>query len=162
VFDELGTAAKDGDDRSVRYVRTLDAAPEEVWAALTDPERLARWMLTDSMVMEPRVGGEVHYAWSHDHSDGIVAVWDPPHTLEYTWNEDNGASVVRFELAARHGGTELTLFHRFISPRFASEIGAGWHTHLDLLDATLRGGTFEFGPRYDTLKPLYEEQFDSL
>jgi hypothetical protein len=36
-------------------------------------------------------------------------------------------------------------------------ISAGWHAHLDWLDAHAGGEEFEFWPRYRELRPLYED-----
>ena len=122
MADDLGTLTVQGDLRSVRYTRVIDASPEELWDALTNPERIARWMLTEEMVLEPRVGGKSHFGWGKQGSaDGTVTVYDPPRCLEYTWEEESGTSTVRFEISEVASGVELVLFHRDLAPKVAAD-----------------------------------------
>jgi uncharacterized protein YndB with AHSA1/START domain len=154
MADDLGTLTVQGDLRSVRYTRVIDASPEELWDALTNPERIARWMLTEEMVLEPRVGGKSHFGWGKQGSaDGTVTVYDPPRCLEYTWEEESGTSTVRFEISEVASGVELVLFHRDLAPKVAAGVGAGWHAHLDFLTAMLRDAEFDFGDRRATMTP---------
>jgi hypothetical protein len=39
-----GKLRSEGDRAGVRFERRYDFAPEEVWSALTDPDRLGRWL----------------------------------------------------------------------------------------------------------------------
>ena len=41
------------------------ASPEEVWEALTDPERLEEWFAND-VELDPRPGGEGTFRWDDD------------------------------------------------------------------------------------------------
>ena len=41
-----GQVDHDGDRRTLRLTRTFRAPIEDVWAAVTEPERLARWIGT--------------------------------------------------------------------------------------------------------------------
>jgi uncharacterized protein YndB with AHSA1/START domain len=158
MTDDLGTLTVQGDLRSVRYTRAIDASPQELWDALTNPERIARWMLTEGMVLEPHVGGKSHFGWGKQGSaDGTVTVFDPPRCLEYTWEEESGTSTVRFEISEVASGVELVLFHRDLAPKVAGGVGAGWHAHLDNLIALLRGEELDFWSRFHELEPVYEE-----
>jgi uncharacterized protein YndB with AHSA1/START domain/DNA-binding transcriptional ArsR family regulator len=52
------------DGRSFQFVRSLPAAPDRVWAHLTEPELLAHWWTPDDLrvsqlVFEPRTGGRI-------------------------------------------------------------------------------------------------------
>jgi uncharacterized protein YndB with AHSA1/START domain len=158
MTDDLGTLSVQGDLPSVRYRRVIDATAEELWDALTDPERIARWMLTEQMNLEPHVGGKSHFGWGEQGSaDGTVTVFDPLRCLEYTWEEDAVTSTVRFEISQLEGGVELVLYHRDLAPGMAAGIGAGWHAHLDNLIAVLRGEELDFWARFHELEPVYGE-----
>jgi uncharacterized protein YndB with AHSA1/START domain len=154
----LGTIGRDGDLRTVRHVRHYDATPEEVWAALTEPAHVRNWLA--EMTIEPRVGGRVSFRWdSGDTEDGEVRAFDPPHVFEYTWTQ-GAVSHIRFELSADEGGTVLVLEHSLINVDSAAGIGAGWHSHLDALDAMLDGthqAPADWTARYEELLPDYQD-----
>jgi uncharacterized protein YndB with AHSA1/START domain len=136
----MGEVSGDGARRTVRFERALDAPIDDVWDALTSPERLARWLAPTTI--EARLGGEVHHDFGDgDRCRGTILVWDPPRRLSYGWHftgEDD--SVVTFDLhAVDEGTTRLRLEHRDLGSGFAVGYGAGWHAHLDGLTATVAG-----------------------
>ena len=107
----------------------IDASPEDVFRALTDPHELAEWWggdktyRTGAWEVDARPGG----AWSArttdaDGAEGIVhgeyLVVDAPRRLEYTWRpswEDFAPSRVRIDLApvrvGGEAGTRVTVTH---------------------------------------------------
>ena len=153
----LGTIQRDGQRRTVRHVRHFDATPEEVWAALTEPEQVTNWLA--EMTIEPRAGGRISFRWEGGQTEtGEVRVFDPPQTFEYTWTEGS-LSHVRFELSSGPAGTVLVLEHSLIPPDSAAGIGAGWHSHLEALEALLRGShraPRDWNARYEELLPDYQ------
>lgn len=62
-----GRLRSEGDRCGVRFERRYDASTEELWSALTEPERLGRW-LADVAELELRVGGRFLLRWQE--SDG--------------------------------------------------------------------------------------------
>ena len=56
-----GALRDDGERCAVGFRRLYDFTPEELWAALTDPARLTRW-LAHVPRFDRRVGGEVALA----------------------------------------------------------------------------------------------------
>jgi len=85
----------------------LEAEPEEVWEALTNPERLGEWFANDVEFDLERGGtfrwddGEVRYAVVEDvDAERRLAIrwWDPANT---------DASEVTFTLVAVPAGTRL-------------------------------------------------------
>jgi hypothetical protein len=64
---------------------------------------------------------------------------------------------VRFEITELESGVELVLFHRDLAPKVAAGVGAGWHAHLEFLEALLRGEDFDFESRFNELRPVYGE-----
>ena len=63
-----GKLRSEGDRAGVRFERRYDFAPEEVWSALTDPDRLGRW-LANVVELELRVDGRFLLVWNEDDGD---------------------------------------------------------------------------------------------
>ena len=69
---------------AVRFERELDATPDEVWAALTEPALLERWLATATV--DARPGGVVSLAFDDGHMEGgRILEFAPPRLLEYLW-----------------------------------------------------------------------------
>ncbi len=115
-----GKLRAEGDRAGVRFERRYDFSPEEVWSALTEPERLGRW-LANVAELELRVGGRFLLVWKEDdgdqRTDGRVRELDPGRVLELDWTYPGEAdSVARFELRPDGDGTILVLDHRGLPP----------------------------------------------
>jgi uncharacterized protein YndB with AHSA1/START domain len=160
------------DDATLTLQRRLPGPIERVWTYLTDSDLRQRWLAAGAM--EARAGGALTLVWrNHDLSDppgerpegfseehrmeSRVTAFEPPHRLSFTW-QDTGE--VTFELRADGDAVLLTLTHRRITRRTAQVmIGAGWHAHLDVLIARLRGDTpAPFWDNWKRLKPVYEQR----
>jgi uncharacterized protein YndB with AHSA1/START domain len=154
--EPMGAVTMDGDRRTVRFERFYDAAPEELWGALTLPEQLARWLAPAEF--EPRVGGRVVLRFEEDDiMRGTVRAYERPRLLEYDWDEGGlEESVVRFELRSEGDRTLLVLEHRQLPVEGAASFGAGWHAHLDMLEG-IAGRPGYWSDRYKQLLPRYEE-----
>jgi len=163
VTDAHGTLRADEERCAVRFERLYRYTPEEVWAALTEPARLSRW-LADTRTFEAKVGGTVSIDFGEGGDvRGEVLELEPQRVLEYTWTfTGEGRSVVRIELRPHDDGTLLVLDHRGLGHGFGVGYAAGWHAHLDMLGATLAGGSLEWTPRYEQVRPDYQQQMDGL
>lgn len=53
VTTPLGQVLRDSDGMRLEFVRTYDEALDEVWSALTSPERVARWLGTSPATPRP-------------------------------------------------------------------------------------------------------------
>jgi uncharacterized protein YndB with AHSA1/START domain len=160
---KVGELTAHGEARTLRFERGLAAAPEEVWDALTSPGRLARWLA--SATLEPRVDGAVELDFGQGGvCRGEVTAWDPPRVLAYGWRLPDGhASRVRWTLEPGEGGsTHLTLVHELLRAEEAGGYGAGWHAHLDRLEAHLRGDELDWGARFSELEPRYAQLASAL
>ncbi len=161
--ETLGTLTRQGSQHAVHLERHYNASPEEVWTVLVEPAHVRNWLAT--MTIEPHPGGRVTFDWGGTNQDeGIVREFDPPRLFEYTWTR-NGESVVRFELHPDGDGTRLVLDHATVSLDQAIDVGAGWQSHLDAMDALLSGSPTtreDWTARYHELKPAYEEKAASL
>jgi uncharacterized protein YndB with AHSA1/START domain len=159
-----GQLRTEGDRCGVRFERRYEATPEELWSALTEPERLTRW-LANVAELELRPGGRFLLVWQEDgqQTDGTVLDLEPGRVLELGWTyPDEPESAVRFELRADGDGTVLVLDHRGLPPRAIAGYGAGWHSHLDSLDAHLAGGRADWSARFQELGPAYEQQAEAV
>jgi uncharacterized protein YndB with AHSA1/START domain len=128
-------------DRStLKFVRHLPGPIERVWKYLTDPKFLIKWF-ADGVVADS-IGGEVRFEMG---ATGRVTAYEPPHLLEYTWNEEEAAvgpvfdALVRWELAEDGDRVRLTLTHSRLPENEVLAHGAGWHTFLQRLSALVDG-----------------------
>lgn len=155
---ELGVLRAEGGRRSVRFERYLAAPVEEVWDALTNPDRLARWLAPG------RIEGDVRFDFGEGGVvTGRVLYSEPPSVLEYEWHFSGEAeSVVRFELSAAGEGTQLVLDHRALAAEHATGYSAGWHAHLAALDDHLAGVSGSWDERFAAALPRYREAAAAL
>lgn len=161
-----GRLRSEGDRCGVRFERRYDASTEELWSALTEPERLGRW-LADVAELELRVGGRFLLRWQESdgtqETDGTILALDPGRLIELNWTYPGEPdSVARFELRPDGDGTILVLDHRGLPPGSIAGYGAGWHSHLDSLAAHLSGGQADWSARFQELGPAYERQAEAV
>jgi uncharacterized protein YndB with AHSA1/START domain len=127
----------------------INATPERVFAALTDPAQLASWWGSDDLYrtfdwkIDLRAGGswscqarskEGHLSTVH----GTYLEVTPPRVLAYTWNpswDPIPETRIRFELAPENGGTRLVVRHEGFEGYAESRQGHtfGWHRVLSWL-----------------------------
>lgn len=70
---------------------------------------------------------------------GRITHCEPPRVLAYTWGEGDGASHVRFELDPVDDPVRLWIVHSRLPNRGEIlSVGAGWHTHVDILSDRLQ------------------------
>jgi uncharacterized protein YndB with AHSA1/START domain len=137
-----------GEARAVRLRRTYDAPIEEVWDALTDPDRIGRWFLPISG--DYRLGGRYQF---EGNAGGEILDCERPHRLRATWVYGEPASpadVSEVELRltpSDDGATTLELEHTAIVPEEfwttygPGAVGVGWEGGLLGLALHLTGGT---------------------
>lgn len=100
----------------IRHELTIPAPPERVWAALTDPAALARWLLPNDFV--PELGRRFRFwspsldAWPREVRCQVVAL-EPPTRLAFTWQDGSHRlpTLVTCTLEAVPAGTRLCLEH---------------------------------------------------
>jgi uncharacterized protein YndB with AHSA1/START domain len=105
---------------------TIDAPAFEVFAALTDQERLAAWWGRDALV-EADEGGRYETTLPVGRVEGTITAIDGPQTLAFTWPlMAEGISVstsVRYALSPRGDQTAVHVAHR--APK---EVPGDWST----------------------------------
>ncbi|MET1074208.1 MAG: SRPBCC family protein [Umezawaea sp.] len=113
-----------GEVVSVVLRRDYDVEIGDLWEALTDPERVARWFLP--LTGDLRVGGSFQL---EGNAGGDVLDCRPPRLLKVTFG--GPVSVVELRLSASGGGTALELEHTVPiemagSGAGALYVGPGW------------------------------------
>jgi uncharacterized protein YndB with AHSA1/START domain len=145
VKDQL---TSDGGRAVVRMERRLAHPPAKVWAALTEPDRLAEWFPA-TVRADLRVGGAVEFGFG---PAGTVTDLDPPRLIAYTWGDDH----LRWEVEPDGEGALLTLTHTFGDRVGAATFASGWHICIAGLDLALAGRPGQ-DPGID--HPALHEQF---
>lgn len=109
-----------------------------VWAALTEPELLARWAPSvpdRPLDREGPVLLTVTGLAGVEQQPGAVQAAVPGRSLVLLLPDDR----IGWQLDDGDGGTRTTVRHTFLDPEWACELAAGWHEHLDALDRLLTG-----------------------
>ena len=156
---------RDGQDYLVmerRFTAPIDA----VWAAVTEPERLARWIGTWSG--DPTTGS-VDFRMTAESEDAPVEqhrilACDPPRRLITESAGEKEASVWRLELdlAEEAGVTTLTFAQRVDAGIPVDSVGPGWDYYLDRLVAAEAGDDVvgvDWDRYYPALSGHYRDAF---
>jgi uncharacterized protein YndB with AHSA1/START domain len=125
------------DTVSVTVARTYDAERDDVWDALTNPERLPRWFYPITGDLRP--GGTFQL---EGNAGGDIRRCDRPTALQVTFGAPD--SVLDVRLADSGDGTTLELVHTVPIAMAGSGAGAlfvgpGWDGALLGLGLNLRG-----------------------
>ena len=137
-------------DTTIRKSVFLNASKEQVWAYLTDPDKLAIWFhkpektlsLGDNYSMFGTSSGD-KLMW------GNVMKSDPFDALEYSFTiapMGDATSMVKWKLEDVAGGTRLSLEHSGL-PQGAEAFGltlaldTGWDDHMSRMRASLHEKT---------------------
>jgi uncharacterized protein YndB with AHSA1/START domain len=128
-----------GDTVSVALTRTYDADADDVWDALTNPERLPRWFYP--VTGELKVGGDFQF---QGNAGGEILRCDRPSWLQVSFGGPD--SIVDVRLAAIDDRTTVELVHTVPLAMAGSGAGAlfvgpGWDGALLGLGIHLRGET---------------------
>jgi uncharacterized protein YndB with AHSA1/START domain len=158
-----GTLYSDNGEGVVRMKGRYETDIADLWTALTNPERLARWY--GKVDGDLRVGGEftVTVFGSGWDGRGRIEVCDPPRKLEVTmWEEGEAEHLVAAELVVDGDHTILVIERRGIPLDMLYAYGAGWQAHVEDLAAHLAGKERPDGPvdawsRWEELAPSYRE-----
>jgi len=128
----------DGERVSVLLRRSYDTTVQDVWDAVTDPDRMKRWFLPVSGDLQ--VGGSFQL---EGNAGGEILTCEPPRLLRVTFGDPN--SIVELRLTAQgDGATVLELEHTVPieiaqSGAGAMWVGPGWDGALLGLGLFLRG-----------------------
>ncbi|MER7862849.1 SRPBCC family protein [Amycolatopsis japonica] len=127
---------------------------EDVWSALTEPARTARWI--GPWTGEAGVGNTIMLTMTAEEGSepgpAVIRECDPPKRLVMDLGvTDQPAWRVELTLTERGEGTVLDFVHLLPETEWdTSDIVKGWHFYLDRLGASLVGDPV---PEWDTYTP---------
>lgn len=153
------------DGTYVILTRAFRAPIEDVWAAVTEPDRLARWI--GRWTGDP-TQGTVRFEMLFEGDDAEAEEYeinacDPPSHLELTshmaYDENTPATWhLKLDLTEADGVTTLTFAQSMDDPAMAENVGPGWEYYLDRLVAAETGGdpaAIDFGEYYPAMSEHY-------
>lgn len=156
---------RDGHD-SVVFDRTFRAPIESVWAAITESDRLERWVGT--WTGDP-AAGSVLFRMNAEGDDVkpetfTIDACEPPRRLSLTSNVEGEETVWHFvlELAEDAGITTLTFSQSVPDGEMAAGVGPGWEYYLDRLVAAETGAevaAIDFDDYYPAQSEHYRAMF---
>jgi uncharacterized protein YndB with AHSA1/START domain len=153
-----------GDTIHADFRVTLDNPLEEVWAALTEPQGLARWLAPGEI--EPREGGiaRLDFGDSGAVIDSRVTAFSPPRLLEYSWSTPGEPlRPLRWSLEPIGPTTVLSLRLSVPANENAARAAAGFAAHLEMLQAALMGAPARFPFEvFKAARDAYREQVAQL
>ena len=125
----------------VRMEDRFDTDIDDLWSALTDPGRLARWL--GEFEGDLRLGGEfrARFFSSGWEGTGRVDVCEPPRHLLVTTRHDRQAEehAIEATLTADGDHTILILEERGMPVNLLAAYGAGIQVHIEDLAAHIAG-----------------------
>jgi len=148
----------------VRMEDRFDTDIDDLWSALTDPHRLARWY--GEVEGDLRLGGEFRArvfasGWE---GTGRVDACEPPRRLLLTMRDADprpgqpDETVIDAQLAADGDQTILVLEERGMPLDLLAAYGAGIQVHVEDLAAYLAGRErCDAGARWNELIPAYQD-----
>jgi uncharacterized protein YndB with AHSA1/START domain len=148
------------------FTETLPAAPERVFAALTDESELTRWF-AECADIDLRAGGEFRF-WGK-HTCGTPARWqakqkllrvDPPREIAFSWPFEGCDSEVTLTLVPDPESSDRTIVkgrHHFAETpavdRPLDLVDDMWRNAFANLRAHLSGGSRVYLPDYSDAVP---------
>jgi uncharacterized protein YndB with AHSA1/START domain len=165
----LGSLRSAGGTGVVRIEDRYDTDIEDLWSALTDPARLARWY--GQVEGDLRPGGEfrLHVDSAGMDCTGRVEACEPPRRLLVTTRETDESyvsgqgvppfdAVIEATLTADGGQTILVIEVRGMPLDKIAFYGAGWQINAETLAAYLAGReSADTEARWAELVPPYQD-----
>jgi uncharacterized protein YndB with AHSA1/START domain len=155
----VGTLRRTEDGKgAVRMDDLYDTDIDDLWSALTDPRRLARWIA--DVHGDLRLGGQIHArftsAWD---GPGRIDVCEVPHRLVVTLSPGTSdETVIDATLASEGDKTRLVIEERGIPVDELAYHGAGWQAHAEDLTAHVHGREAgDWHARWTALTPTYQD-----
>jgi uncharacterized protein YndB with AHSA1/START domain len=146
----------------VRMEDRLDTGIDDLWGALTDSDRLARWF--GEVEGELSEGGKFHVriALAGERA-GQVEACEPPQRLLLTMRDPDpqpgqpGQTVIKAELVAEGAQTRLVWEERGMPVNLLPAYGAGIQIHVEHLADYISGRELRNAEaRWNELFPAYE------
>lgn len=148
--------------------REFRAPIDDVWAAVTESDRLARWIGTWSGdPAEGKVEFQMRYEGDEAPSeDFVIDECEAPRRLAITtqapYEDEQVTWHLELDLAEAGGVTTLTFAQSVPDPAMAESVGPGWDYYLDRMVAAESGGDASavvFDDYYPALSSHYRGEF---
>jgi len=144
----------------VRIEDRYDTDIDDLWSAITDPGRLARWF--GRVEGDLRPGGEFRLFVDSSGWDGTgrVEACEAPRRLVVTTKEETEPydKVIEATLTAHRDQTNLVIEVQGMPLDKIAFYGAGWQVHAEDLAAYLAGRELgDTEARFDELVPPYQD-----
>jgi uncharacterized protein YndB with AHSA1/START domain len=162
--DRILGSLRSADGKGVVHMEDrFDTDVDDLWRALTDPGRLARWQ--GEVEGDLRVGGEFSARWfsSRWEGTGRIEACEPPQRLLLTMRDADPQpgqaeeTVIEATLTTDGGQTILVVEERGMPLELVAAYGAGVQIHVEDLAAHLAGREHgDWGARFDELFPAYQ------
>ena len=125
------------DPDRIERTMTLDVPRDEVWAALTEPDRISKWF-GQKTELDLRPGGRGSFGWESTTVNVVVEEVDPPRKFSYRWEPGmvpvpGTTTLVEFTLEETEGGTVLHLVESgfaALPPKSREGNDKGWDEEL--------------------------------
>jgi uncharacterized protein YndB with AHSA1/START domain len=135
--------------RVVVAARVYPTTTDDLWDAVTNPERLPRWFLPVEGELE--LGGRYQLKGN---AGGTITRCDRPSALDVTWEFGGGMSWVTVRLAPEGKKTRLTLEHIVLASDVDEHwkqfgpgaVGVGWDLTIMGLDRHIASGGEKLDP----------------
>jgi uncharacterized protein YndB with AHSA1/START domain len=162
------SVTKQGERYVLALERSLSHSAEKVWRVLTERELLKQWFPCD-VEGEWKVGAALRFTFLHGEGEGLseedlkgeVLVVEPPHLLEFRWNQN----LIRCELVADGEGCKLIFSETLNDSSWGARNAAGWELCLESMETILQAGTLvKFGwevwrRKFERYVKKFEPQF---
>jgi uncharacterized protein YndB with AHSA1/START domain len=167
----LGTLGSTNGTGVVRIEDRYDTAINDLWSAITEPERLARWYGRVEGDLKP--GGTITIFVDNSEWTGTsrIDVCEPPHRLRITSRQSDESwadgktpyeEIVDATLTADGEQTLLVVEVHGLPLAKVAYYGAGWQQNIETLTAYLDGARRPGEERFEELVPYYLEQATKL
>jgi uncharacterized protein YndB with AHSA1/START domain len=155
----LSTIRPEAGHATVHVEDVYDTTVDDLWSAVTVPERLARWIA--EVDGDLRVGGTFRIRFTSGwEGTGEVVSCEPPHRLRVSNRETDGSSTVLEAVVTAEGDRARLVVEEHGLPLDGAEpYAAGWQVHLEDLGAVLAGRErSDWSARWRQLIPSYRPQ----
>ena len=154
-----GTLRTDGGVGVVQVQGSYPTDIDDLWSAVTEPERLARWIgeVTGDLRPDREFKASFRSGWS---GPGRVETCEPPRRLQVRLDPgSDDETVVVAELVPDGDRTRLVVEERGLPVGDLPTCGAGWQAHVEDLAAHVAGiEPADWSARWHELVPDYRER----
>lgn len=159
TIDVMGSMRDEDGTGTVRMQDRYDTDIDDLWSALIEPDRLARWIA--EVKGDLRLGGTFYARFTSTwEGPGRVDVCEAPRRLLLTMNPGQpDQTVIEARLTPDGAQTSLVIEERGLPLEDLPGHGAGWQAHVEDLAAYLAGREpADWRTRWVELTPRYQER----